>query len=111
MRVVADAVIARFALATSAAHTRSLPNRGPCLLSALPARAAVSERPAARLALMRARDRWEDVSRSLVQLALGTYMVTDARRKRLCQNYFAGLDPQPDPQPAAPPATTAPPGG
>ncbi|MFD1050121.1 hypothetical protein ACFQ1S_33665 [Kibdelosporangium lantanae] len=30
----------------------------------------------------------EDVSRSVVQLVLGTYMVWDARRQRLCQRYF-----------------------
>jgi hypothetical protein len=102
LRVVAHAVIARFALATSAAHTRSLPNRGPCLLAEVPAGtgagvstevSAGAPRPRARLAAMRVRDRWEDVSRSLVQLALGTYMVLDARHQRLCQNYFATAAP------------------
>ncbi|GIH20372.1 cytochrome P450 [Rugosimonospora africana] len=97
LRVVAHAVIARFALATSAGHTRSLPNRGPCLLAGAPAGTSAgvpvgAPRPRARLAAMRVRDRWEDVSRSLVQLALGTYMVLDARRQRLCQTYFASLD-------------------
>ena len=41
---------------------------------------------------MRLRDRWEDVSRSLLQLVLGTYMVWDARRLRLCRNYFAAQE-------------------
>ncbi|HMG29963.1 MAG TPA: hypothetical protein VK585_07575 [Jiangellaceae bacterium] len=40
------------------------------------------------LAFMRARDRWEDLWRSLAQLVLGTYMVVDARRQRLAQQYF-----------------------
>jgi hypothetical protein len=115
LRVVANAVIKRFALATSAAHTRSLPNRGPCLLAVAPGGAP---RPRARLAAMRLRDRWEDVTRSLVQLALGTYMVIDARRQRLCENYFASLDrcdrsgtagPPPRDDPDRP-ATAAPPG-
>ncbi|MCK2216767.1 cytochrome P450 [Actinomadura sp. ATCC 31491] len=85
MRAVTREVLGRYALATSAGHTRSLPNRGPCLLLPLgappPARAA--------LARMRLRDRWEDVWRSLVQLVLGTYMVWDARRLRLCERHFA----------------------
>jgi len=42
------------------------------------------------LLLLRLRDRWEDVWRSLVQLVLGTYMVLDARRSRLCTSYFEG---------------------
>jgi cytochrome P450 len=74
--------------ATTAAHTRALPNRGPCLMA--PRGASVPLR-APRLALMRVRDRWEDVSRSIVQLVLGTYMVWDARRLRLCQKYFEGI--------------------
>ncbi|MGN9842793.1 cytochrome P450 [Nonomuraea sp. H19] len=85
MRAATREILARYALASTAAHTRSLPNRGPCLLTPLdapgPARAA--------LAWMRVRDRWEDVWRSLVQLVLGTYMVWDARRRRLCERHFA----------------------
>jgi hypothetical protein len=42
-----------------------------------------------RLAWMRTRDRWEDVSRSVVQLVLGTWMVLEARQLRLTQRYFA----------------------
>ncbi len=68
MRAVTREVLRRFALASSVSHTRSVPNRGPCLLS-------VSYTH---------RDRW----RSLVQLVLGSYMVWDARRQRLCQRYF-----------------------
>ncbi|MEV4312158.1 cytochrome P450 [Actinocrispum sp. NPDC049592] len=86
MRAVATRVLERFELRTSASHTRSIPNRGPCLL--IPRRSAVPVR--ARLTLMRLRDRWEDVSRSLLQLVLGTYMVWDARRQQLCSRYFEG---------------------
>ncbi|MDX3107019.1 cytochrome P450 [Nonomuraea angiospora] len=83
MRVAAREILHRYALHSSAAHTRSLPNRGPCLLT--PPHASP---PRAALVLMRARDRWEDVWRSLVQLVLGTYMVWDARRQRLCEIHF-----------------------
>jgi hypothetical protein len=44
------------------------------------------------LALLRVRDRWEDVWRSLAQLVLGTYMVWDARRLRLCERHFEVAD-------------------
>ncbi|MET9244312.1 cytochrome P450 [Nonomuraea sp. NPDC003709] len=83
MRVAAREILHRHALHSSAAHTRSLPNRGPCLLT--PPHASP---PRAALVLMRVRDRWEDVWRSLVQLVLGTYMVWDARRQRLCEIHF-----------------------
>lgn len=88
MRVVAREVLERFELRSTAAHTRSLPNRGPCLL--VPA--GDHRRPGPRLGLMWLRDRAEDVTRSLTQLVLGTYMVLDARRKALCRTYFENLD-------------------
>jgi hypothetical protein len=83
-------VLRRFALASSASHTRSIPNRGPCVL--VPRTARPELRLRLLLALVRVRDRWEDVSRSLVQLVLGTYMVWDARRLRLCQRHFEATD-------------------
>jgi hypothetical protein len=91
MLAAAREVLRRFTLYTSASHTRSIPNRGPCVL--VP-RGAGSEpkRPGALLLLLRLRDRWEDVWRSLVQLVLGTYMVWDARRLRLCAAYFEAQD-------------------
>jgi hypothetical protein len=90
MRASAREVLRRFELHSTAAHTRSIPNRGPCVL--VP-RARGGRRPAGALAAMRVRDRWEDVWRSVVQLVLGTYMVWDARRKRLCQRHFEGVQP------------------
>jgi hypothetical protein len=85
IRAVTRELLASFAFATSAAHTRPIPNRGPCLMS--PRSAAVPVRRVA-LAFLRLRDRWEDVWRSLTQLVLGTYMVWHARRLRLCETYF-----------------------
>lgn len=82
MRAVTSEVLSRFEVRTSAAHTRSMPNRGPALL------VRPGNRPTVRLGLMRVADRWADVPRSMTQLVLGTYMVWDARRKRLCQRYF-----------------------
>nr|WP_042197842.1 cytochrome P450 [Kibdelosporangium sp. MJ126-NF4] len=87
MRAVTRATLARFALHTSAEHTRSIPNRGPCLLTSRATERSVRW----RLVVMRLRDRWEDVTRSVTQLVLGTYMVWDARRQRLCGRYFEQL--------------------
>lgn len=82
MRAVTFEVLRRFEVCSSAAHTRSMPNRGPALL------VRRGRRPTVRLGLMRVTDRWADVPRSLTQLVLGTYMVWDARRKALCRRYF-----------------------
>jgi hypothetical protein len=101
MRVVAKAVLARFELASSVAHTRSLPNRGPVLL--IRRRAGLTaRRRRSTLAFLRVRDRWEDVYRGVAQLIFGSYMVWDARRKALCQNYFAALDATPPPPAGCP---------
>ncbi|MFC9995222.1 cytochrome P450 [Nocardia sp. NPDC127526] len=86
MRVCAQEVLRRYRLDSTAVHTRSLPSRGPCLLTP---RGTRPGRPVGRLALLRWRDRWEAVPRSVVQLVLGSWMVWDARRQRLCRNYFA----------------------
>jgi hypothetical protein len=90
LKAVTRELLARFTFATSAAHTRPIPNRGPCLVSPrdIPERGRL---PA--LVYLRVRDRWEDVWRSLVQLVLGTYMVWHARRLRLCARYFEGSPP------------------
>lgn len=82
MRAVTMAVLRRFDVRSSAKHTRSMPNRGPALL----VRPGV--RPTVRLGLMKVVDHVADVPRSVTQLVLGTYMIWDARRKRLCQRYF-----------------------
>jgi hypothetical protein len=91
MRAAAREVLRRYAVYTSASHVRSLPNRGPCLLVSRGA-AYDPRRRHVLLLFLYCRDRWEDVWRSLVQLVLGTYMVWDARRLRLCERYFAAQD-------------------
>jgi hypothetical protein len=91
MRAAAREMVRRFTMYSSVSHTRSIPHRGPCLV--VPPEVGLN--PVQRkgiLAFMRIRDRWEDVWRSLVQLVFGSYMVWDARRKRLCQRYFAEQD-------------------
>ena len=85
MRVVTREVLRRFSLASTAGHTRSIPNRGPALLTPRGAR-----RKRLPLVWIAVRDRWEDVWRSFAQLVFGTYMVLDARKKALCSTYFAG---------------------
>ncbi|MCK2241433.1 cytochrome P450 [Crossiella sp. S99.2] len=85
MRAVSREVLRRFSLDSPVSHTRPLPNRAPCLLIRHGARPR--HLPAVRI-FLRVRDRCEDVSRSLVQLVLGTVMVLDARRQRLAGRYF-----------------------
>jgi hypothetical protein len=92
IRTATREVLRRFALASSASHTRSIPNRGPCVLVSRTARPEPRLRLRLLLAFVRVRDRWEDVWRSLVQLVLGTYMVWDARRLRLCERHFEAAD-------------------
>jgi cytochrome P450 len=93
MRASAREVLRRFELDSTVSHTRSLPNRAPCLLIR-----RGEPLPAARLgavrAFLRVRDRWEDVWRSVLQLGLGTWMVLDARRRHLARSYFEAHDDQ-----------------
>jgi hypothetical protein len=84
MRAVTREVLRRFALTSTVGHTRSLPSRGPCYL--VPPEATPPG--PFRLRLMRWRDAWADVGRSVVQLFFGAVMVLDARRQRLCTSYF-----------------------
>ena len=82
LRVVAREMVQRYSLFSPVSHVRSLSNRGPCLLVQRDRELHPSLRALVG-AFMRARDRWEDVYRSLVQLVLGSYMVWDAKRLRL----------------------------
>jgi hypothetical protein len=84
LRAATREVLRRFALASSVAHSRSLPSRGPAYLTP----GGVAGPGRLRLGAMRLRDRWADVGRSATQLVLGSWMVVDARRQRLCANYF-----------------------
>lgn len=86
LRAVTLALLETTELRSSARHTRALPNRAPCLLVSRGSR-SLAVRPA--LAVIRVRDRWEDVGRSLVQLVLGTWMVWDAQRLGLCRRSFS----------------------
>ena len=87
MRAAVREVLRHSRLRSSARHTRSIPNRGPCLLiPRMDASARWGE--SAWLLWMRFRDRWEDVGRSFVHLVLGMYMVWHARQLRLCERYF-----------------------
>ncbi|GAA0470118.1 cytochrome P450 [Paractinoplanes deccanensis] len=84
LRAATREVLRRYAVASSAAHTRSLPSRGPAYLTP----AGLPGPGRARLCALRAADRWQDAGRSVLQLVLGTWMVLDARRQRLCATYF-----------------------
>ncbi|MEV0444648.1 hypothetical protein AB0I84_37200 [Streptomyces spectabilis] len=84
MRAIATEVLRRYVLHSSASHTRSLPDRGPCLL--VPWTEA-SPPPRRALARMRLRDDWENLWRSITRLTLGTVIVVSARSKKLCQRH------------------------
>ncbi|MGC4806162.1 cytochrome P450 [Micromonospora sp. DT233] len=84
LRAATREVLRRYALSSSVSHSRSLPSRGPAYLT--PVGFAGPGR--LRLGVMRWRDRWADVGRSVRQLVFGAWMVVDARRLRLCGNYF-----------------------
>ncbi|GAA1254774.1 cytochrome P450 [Sphaerisporangium rubeum] len=90
VRAVVREILTRYDLRTTAAHTRSIPNRGPAVATPRDGRLRLRR---ARLLWLAVRDRWEDVGRSLIQLVLGTYMVWDARRLRLCERHFAEAGP------------------
>ncbi|MFD0686094.1 cytochrome P450 [Actinomadura fibrosa] len=109
VRAAARETVRRYVLASSASHVRSLPNRGPCLLIPRAGSDAPPEPGSHRAALlrMRARDRCEDVGRSVLQLVRGARMVREARRLRLCERHFAadGTAERPTDQPVPPHVT------
>lgn len=84
MRAVTRAVLRRFAISSSVAHTRSLPSRGPAYL--IPA--GVAGPSPIQLAVLRRGDKAKDLGRSFKQLIFGTWMVLDARHQKLCATYF-----------------------
>ena len=89
LRAVLREVLRRYDVTSSAAHTRSMPNRGPAYLTP----AGVPDPGRLRLATLRLADRWADVGRSVTQLVLGTAMVLHARRLKPCTTYFAEVRP------------------
>ncbi|MEO3813179.1 cytochrome P450 [Sphaerisporangium sp. B11E5] len=89
VRSVVREILTRHTLETTAAHTRAIPNRAPCLATPSNTRPHLRR---TKLLWLRLRDRWEDVGRSLTQLVLGTYMVWHARHLRLCERHFAQHD-------------------
>ncbi|MQY11104.1 hypothetical protein SRB5_12180 [Streptomyces sp. RB5] len=96
LRAATREVLGRFRLESTAGHTRSLPNRAPCLLVPHDTPAA-PRRLAALRRYMAVRDTVEDITRSLRQLVLGTVMVLHARRLRPATRYFL-TDPAHEPR-------------
>jgi hypothetical protein len=91
MRAATREVLARYVLDSPVSHTRSIPHRAPCLLVPRDRPLPAPVRRVLRTALT-ARDRAEDVGRSLLQLLFGTWMVLAARRIRPAAAYFAHHD-------------------
>ncbi|MCI0397579.1 MAG: cytochrome P450 [Chloroflexi bacterium] len=88
MKKAAQIMLGQFQLYSSASHTRSMPNRAPCLVVAREARLPYLARGSV-LSLMKLQDQWEDVVRSIQQLFLGSFMVWHARQLKLAENHFA----------------------
>ncbi len=94
MRRITKHVINEYFFASPIVHTRSMPNRGPCLVTT---DFAFIDSKLLKYWLcpgMKIRDRWEDLYRSLVQLILGTGMILHAKKLRLCEGYFTNLEAQ-----------------
>src|SRR5262249_25730461 len=92
MRRLTRCLLRRYRFATSAGHTRSLPNRGPCLVAV---RDAAGLSPAVERLLLLAvklRDRGEEGYRSVAPMGFGTSMILAARPLRLCESYFKNLE-------------------
>jgi len=79
MRSAARAFLREFAVESTAAHARSIPNRGPCLLVDREEGLSGTLRHRWLLGWLAFRDRIEDMLRSVKQLVLGTIMVVHAR--------------------------------
>lgn len=88
MKRLLQRLLGEYRYSTSAEHTRSMPNRGPCVMSLRRLEPVASRRERLLLAWLRLRDQWENVYRSLAQLVFGIVMILDARRLRLCSRYF-----------------------
>ncbi len=77
----------QFKLFSSVEHTRSLPNKGACIL--VSRNYTLSRRKKAiLLAFLKVRDQWEKVYTSLVQLVYGFIMIMHARDLKLTTNYY-----------------------
>ncbi len=89
MMKVTQIALKRFEFYSSVKHTRSLPSRGPSLIANKNSRVGKMSKTVI-LECLRMRDGWEDFYRIILQLLLGTYMVWDARKLRLCERHFRG---------------------
>jgi hypothetical protein len=84
IRTVTAETLRRYALRSTAQHTRALTNRAPCFLTP---RTSPSATARTALLAIRLRDHWEMLWHSIVQLILGTIMIAQARKQQLCRRY------------------------
>jgi hypothetical protein len=87
MREIARVAFKHIAIASPVNHTRSMPDRGLCLLRQR-GYAMSSSVVAVLLAAMWVQELLQGAARSVVQLIFGTAMLIDARRKQLAFSYF-----------------------
>ena len=94
MRQLTRHLFHNYTFASPIQHTRSMPNRGPCLVTNDAAMVNTPLIQRVLFPLMLFRDRWEDLHRSVMQLVFGTVMVVHAKRLKLCEHYFQTLEDQ-----------------
>lgn len=92
MRCLSELLLKDFHFDSSASHSRSLPNRGPCIQMSKKYSQPSSRTRVVLRVWEKFRDQWEDVGRSICQLFFGLIMIIDARRLRLCESYFQLMD-------------------
>jgi len=79
--------IQKFKFYSSVEHTRSLPNRGPCIV--IPRKRQLSKTlKSTLLGFLKVRDYWENLYTSISQLVYGFIMILHARDLKLTDNYY-----------------------
>ncbi|WP_308365084.1 MULTISPECIES: cytochrome P450 [unclassified Microbulbifer] len=92
MRQLTKHLFRNYRFSSPIVHTRSLPNRGPCLVFSNQNTENRRLVECIVCPLMKIRDRWEDLFRSIMQLFFGTAMILHAKKLRLCDRYFEKLE-------------------
>jgi len=92
MKILTMHLINNYYFTSPIEHTRSLPNRGPCIVMR---KSSVASRFGIKvlvIPLMKLYDHWENLFRSLIQLVLGAVMVLHARKLKLCEHHFQNTE-------------------
>mmetsp|Transcript_55691 Transcript_55691/g.121275 ORF Transcript_55691/g.121275 Transcript_55691/m.121275 type:complete len:99 (+) Transcript_55691:363-659(+) len=91
MRAILRVAVNNVVASSPVLHTRSMPDRGPCILAHRKGKGAPD-----RLlnGWVKGTEVVENLTRSVLQLFCGVWSVTESRKLRLAQKYFAEADAQ-----------------